>query len=60
MKQLIREPEQAKRLSISQRTLRSLRAQRLVPFVKINRIVLYDPEKVMEALERFERKEAAV
>jgi DNA-binding transcriptional MerR regulator len=60
MKKLIREPEQAKLLGMSQRTLRSLRAQRLVPFVKINRIVLYDPDRVIAALERFERKELGV
>ena len=60
MKKLIREPEQAKLLGMSQRTLRSLRAQRLVPFVKINRIVLYDPDRVIAALERFERKEVGV
>jgi hypothetical protein len=33
---------------------------RLVPFFKINRLVVYDPERVREALERFERKEVAV
>jgi hypothetical protein len=60
MKKLIREPQQAKMLGISERTLRTLRAQRLVPFVKINRIVLYDPDRVIAALERFERKEVGV
>lgn len=56
----IREPELAKMLGISQRTLRSWREMRLVPFLKINRLVMYDPERVKEVIQRFERKEVAV
>jgi hypothetical protein len=56
----MREAEMAKTLCVSQRTLREWRAMRLVPFFKINRLVVYDPERVREALERFERKEVAV
>jgi hypothetical protein len=44
MKQLLRECEQAKLLAISPRTLREWRTRRLVPFVKINRVILFDPE----------------
>jgi hypothetical protein len=55
----MREAELAKELRVSQRTLREWRAMRLVPFFKINRLVVYDPERVRKALERFERKEVS-
>jgi hypothetical protein len=59
MKQLLRECEQAKLLAISPRTLREWRTRRLVPFVKINRVILFDPERVQAALKKFERPEVA-
>ena len=56
----IREPEMAKELSVSLTTLRDWRTMRLIPFYKIGRVVMYDPQRVREALERFERKEVGV
>lgn len=55
---IVREPELAEMLSVCQRTLRLWRDKRLIPFLKINRVVMYDVERVREALTRFERKEA--
>jgi DNA-binding transcriptional MerR regulator len=55
----VREPEMAKALSVSQRTLREWRSIRLIPFLKINRVVMYDPERVRAAIQRFERREVA-
>jgi excisionase family DNA binding protein len=56
-KQLLRAKEQAKLLKVSQTTLREWRRQKIVPFFKVGRVVLYDPARVGEALARFERKE---
>jgi hypothetical protein len=53
----VREPEMAKELSVSQRTLREWRAMRVIPFFKIKRVVMYDPERVRAAIQKFERKE---
>jgi excisionase family DNA binding protein len=58
MKQLLREPAEAKRIGVSARTLRDWRARRLVPFIKIGRVVLFDSEQVDLALKKFERKTA--
>lgn len=45
----------AEMLGIDLRRLRSWQSQRIIPYEKINRIVLFDPEKVKAALKRFER-----
>jgi hypothetical protein len=59
VKQLLREFELAKLLGVSPRTLREWRTRRLVPFLKINRVILFDPERVQGALKKFERMEVA-
>lgn len=42
------------------RNLRDLRARRVIPFVKLNsKTILYDPAKVLAALEKYERMEVA-
>jgi hypothetical protein len=33
---------------------------RLIPSYKVGRVVMYDPQRVREALKRFERKEVGV
>jgi hypothetical protein len=53
--QLLIEVEMAARLSVTQRTLRNWRYLRLVPFLKIRGIILFDPAKVLAELEKFER-----
>jgi excisionase family DNA binding protein len=57
IKQLLRENEQAAVLQVSKTTLREWRRRKIIPFVKVGRVVLYDPQRVQEALRRFERKE---
>lgn len=57
---LLREPELSERTGMPARTLRMWRKMRIIPYHKIGNVVLYDPVKVMAALDRFERnKEAA-
>jgi hypothetical protein len=51
----MREPELAKLLKISPRTLRDWRVRRLVPFTKVGHIILFDVAAVEESLKRFER-----
>jgi hypothetical protein len=57
MKKLLREFEQAKLLNVSPRTLRDYRSKKLVPFIKLGGLILFDPERVEAALKKFERKE---
>jgi excisionase family DNA binding protein len=54
-KTFLREKEQAATLNVSRRTLRDWRAQGIIPFLKIRRVVLYNPEAVLAALAKFER-----
>jgi len=53
--QLLTESEMAARLSVTPRTLRNWRSQRLVPFIKVRKVILFDPAKVIAELEKFER-----
>jgi hypothetical protein len=46
----------AEALGISERLLKNWVRDRLVPFTKIKRVVLFDPVKVESALGRFERR----
>jgi excisionase family DNA binding protein len=52
----LRYPDMAAELGISLRTLKGWVADRLVPYVKVKRLVLFEPAKVKAALERLERK----
>jgi DNA-binding transcriptional MerR regulator len=47
-------------IGISERMLRHWQSRRIIPYEKINRIVLFNPEKVLAALEKFERNPEAV
>ena len=56
---LFRQKELAVALRVSERSIRNWQDRRIIPFVKIGRVVLFDIEKVISALERqFERKTA--
>lgn len=46
--------EESKRLGISRRQLSNWMRDRTVPYIKRGRVILLDPQKVDEALERFE------
>jgi hypothetical protein len=59
MKQFLRERDQAAILRVSTRTLREWRFQKFIPYFKVGRVVFYDPERVNQALSKFERKESA-
>jgi excisionase family DNA binding protein len=59
MLNLLRTKELAEALRVSERCIRNWQADRVIPFVKIGRVVLFDVHKVMTALEHFERKAAA-
>jgi len=56
MKQKVREKVIAELLGVSDRTVRNWRASRIIPYTKIGRIILFDPEAVERALLKFERK----
>jgi excisionase family DNA binding protein len=59
MPNLLRQKELAEALHVSERCIRNWQERRIVPFIKIGRVVLFEIDKVMSALERFERKAAA-
>ena len=46
----------AQALGISERLLKNWVRDRVEPFIKIKRVVLFDPTKVEMALQRFERQ----
>jgi hypothetical protein len=52
----LRYPDMAAELGVSLRTLKGWVATRLIPYVKVKRVVLFEPVKVKAALERLERK----
>jgi excisionase family DNA binding protein len=51
----LRPKELAERLSISPRQLRQWQHDKVIPFIKVGKTVLFDPAKVSVALDRFER-----
>jgi excisionase family DNA binding protein len=56
MKQKVREKVIAGLLGVSERTVRNWRASRIIPYTKIGRVILFDPESVERALLKFERR----
>jgi hypothetical protein len=46
----------AEALGISERLLKNWVRDRVVPFIKINRVVLFDPADVSKALEQYTRE----
>lgn len=55
-KRIIRKAELADKLQVSVRTIDNWMASGIIPFIKINRVRLFDLERVMASLERFEHK----
>ena len=61
MKELIRGRKAlADEIEISERCVSDWMARRLIPYIKVGRVILFDREKVLAALSKFERKEATV
>jgi excisionase family DNA binding protein len=56
MHRKLRYAEMAKALGISERLLKNWVRDRVVPYTKVKRLVLFDPIKVESALERFQRE----
>jgi hypothetical protein len=57
MKRLVNEEELLEVVGLTSRQLKELRYRKVVPFIKIRRTLLYDPEKVLDALvAKFERR----
>ena len=52
---LLREKECSDRLSVSVRTLRYWRRRKIIPFLKVGALVLYDLSDVLEALQAYNR-----
>ncbi len=57
---LVREPEMGKQLSVPTRTLRKWRQDRIIPYLKVGAVVLYDPVMVRAALDSFARNTKGV
>jgi excisionase family DNA binding protein len=55
----LRPGELSQKLSVSPRQLRQWQQDKVIPYLKIGRTVLFDPEKVRAALARFERNAGA-
>jgi hypothetical protein len=47
---LVREKECADAVSVSVRTLRYWRRRRIIPFLKVGALVMYDLDEVLQAL----------
>jgi excisionase family DNA binding protein len=56
-KQLLTDKELAPILGCSWRHIKTLRLKRLIPFVQLGRLVRYNPQEVMKALEKITIKE---
>jgi DNA-binding transcriptional MerR regulator len=54
-KKLVREKECADAVSVSVRTLRYWRRRRMIPFLKVGALVLYDLDEVLQALRTYKR-----
>jgi hypothetical protein len=52
---LIREKKCADALSVSVRTLRYWRRRKIIPFLKVGALVMYDLEEVLQTLKTFKR-----
>jgi excisionase family DNA binding protein len=55
MNRKVRTKEMAELLGISVRTLRNWVEMRIIPFYKVRRVILFDPESVEAALKEYER-----
>jgi len=55
---ITRKNELAKILQVSPRTVDNWMQKGLIPFLKINRVALFEPDEVIKALRQFERRPA--
>jgi excisionase family DNA binding protein len=55
---ILRQKQLADELHVSERLIRKWQERRVIPFIKVGRAVLFDLDKVLAALEKFERKAA--
>lgn len=53
---LVRKGGMLKLVPVSPRKFDSLKAQGIIPSIKLGRTVLYNPDRVLQALEAYERK----
>jgi hypothetical protein len=53
---LIREKKCADALSVSVRTLRYWRRRRIIPYLKVGALVMYDLDEVLQALKIYKRE----
>jgi len=61
MKEIIRGRRAlAAELAVSERLISDWLQKRLIPYMKVGRVLLFDREKVLASLSKFERKEASV
>jgi excisionase family DNA binding protein len=56
-KQLLTDKEIGAILGCSYRHVKTLRLKRLIPFVRLGRLVRYNPQEVMKAIEKLTTKE---
>jgi hypothetical protein len=55
---LVRKRAMANIISVSPRKLDDLMKKRIVPFSRIDGLILFDPQRVVEAITAYERKTA--
>jgi hypothetical protein len=60
MKKLMNEEELLDIIGLTSRQLKEFRDKKVVPFIKVKRTLLYNPEKVLAALENNYERNAAV
>jgi excisionase family DNA binding protein len=59
MKQKVRVGQYARSKGVSEKTIRRLLADKVIPFTKLGRMILIDAEAADAALEKFTRKAVA-
>jgi excisionase family DNA binding protein len=59
MNKILRPLELAKELHVSDRLIRKWQLTRVIPFMKVGKTVLFDFDKVLTALSKFERNAQA-
>lgn len=60
MSKYLRPKELCEFLSVSPRLVRKWQAEKIIPIIKVRTTILFDPNKVQAALERFERNAGVV
>jgi Helix-turn-helix domain len=55
---LIREKNMADKIGVSVRTLRNWRDQKIIPFIKVKKVILFDEQEILQILSRNFRRGA--